>query len=315
MKLTSAALQNLILSGSFSAWHIYQISLSNGQTLYLTNADFEIWDLTGNRYSCGSYGSRMPKIDAKSARVTSSIKAGIDPDQWQVHLLLSTEDPFAGSFYPDLVGALSWPNVISAGLFDGASVIVQNAYFASVPTIPFTKLNCTPVGTTIEFAGPLGQIDVAATIAVMTFTGWSGRLSQMMPRNLYQSSCRHQLFDARCGLSASSFAKSGTALTGSTASLLVATPPTPTGSGSYQLGRIVITSGANAGFQRLIASWDGISKFQFLYPLPFPIAAGDGFTIYPGCDKSLGSGGCGGFANTLNFGGEPYIPLPEMQLG
>jgi uncharacterized phage protein (TIGR02218 family) len=315
MKIAAPALQNLILSGQFSAWQIYQIALSNGQTLYLTNADFDIRDANGNLYSCGSYGSRLPKIDAKSARVTSSIKAGLDPDQWQVHLLLATEDPFTGSFYPDLVGDLSWTNAISAGLFDGATVLVQNAYFANVPTVPLTKVNCTPVGTTIEFSGPLGQIDVAATVAVMTFTGWSARLSQMMPRNLYQSSCRHQLFDARCGLSASSFANSGTALAGSTASLLVATPPTPIGSGSYQLGRIVMTSSANKGFQRLISSWDGISNFQFLYPFPFPIAAGDSFTIYPGCDKSLGSGGCGGFANKLNFGGEPYIPLPELQLG
>ncbi len=315
MKSASPALQSLILSGQFSVWHLYQIALTNGSTLYLTNADFDIWDANGNLYSSGSYGSRLPKIDAKSARVTSSIKAGLDPDQWQVHLLLATEDPFSGAFYPDLVGTIPWPNAIAAGLFDGAVVLVQNAYFASVPTIPLSKFNSTPVGTTIEFSGLLGQIDVTATAAVFSFSGWNAKLNQMMPRNLYQSSCRHQLFDSYCGLSASSFAKSGTALAGSTQSVLVATPPTPSGSASYQLGRLVMTSGANSGIQRLIALWDGVSKFQFLYPLPFPIAAGDTFTVYPGCDKSLGASGCGGFANTLNFGGEPYIPLPETQLG
>lgn len=315
MKSATSALQSLILSGQFSVWHLYQIALTNGSTLYLTNADFDIWDASGNLYSSGSYGSRLPKIDAKSARVTSSIKAGLDPDQWQVYLLLATEDPFSGAFYPDLVGTIPWPNAIAAGLFDGAVALVQNAYFGTVPTAPFTRFNSTPVGTTIEFSGPLGQIDVTATVTVFSFSGWNTKLNQMMPRNLYQSSCRHQLFDTYCGLVASSFSKSGTALTGSTQSVLVASPPTPSGSGSYQLGRLMMTSGANSGFQRLIASWDGVSKFQFLYPLPFPIAAGDTFTVYPGCDKSLGSGGCGGFANTLNFGGEPYIPLPETQLG
>ena len=71
MKSASPALQSLILSGQFSVWHLYQIALTNGSTLYLTNADFDIWDANGNLYSSGSYGSRLPKIDAKSARVTS----------------------------------------------------------------------------------------------------------------------------------------------------------------------------------------------------------------------------------------------------
>lgn len=315
MKTASPALQTLILSGQFAVWHIYQIALTNGSSIYLTTADFDIWDSNGNRYSCGSYGSRLPKIEAKSNRVTASVKAGLDPDLWQVHLLLSTEDPFTSGNLPDLVGSTPWATAIASGLFDGATILVQNAYFANTPTVPLTKANSTPIGTTIEFAGTLGQIDVTATLAIMSFSGWNGKLSQMMPRNLYQSSCRNQLFDPACGLVASSYAKTGTILSGSTQAVLIATPPTPAGSGSYQLGRIVMTSGTNTGFQRLIASWDGTSKFQLLYPLPFAVAAGDSFTIYPGCDKSLGMGGCAGFSNTLNFNGEPYIPLPETQLG
>jgi hypothetical protein len=37
-----------------------------------------------------------------------------------------------------------------------------------------------------------------------------------------------------------------------------------------RLGRLVITSGLNAIFQRSIRNWDGASTLQFLNPLPIP---------------------------------------------
>jgi hypothetical protein len=39
-----------------------------------------------------------------------------------------------------------------------------------------------------------------------------------------------------------------------------------------RLGRLVITSGLNATFQRSIRNWDGASTLQFLNPLPYPVA-------------------------------------------
>jgi hypothetical protein len=60
--------------------------------------------------------------------------------------------------------------------------------------------------------------------------------------------------------------------------------------------------------------WDGISQFQPQYPWPFPIGAGDTFNFLPGCDKSLGSQGCSGFNNVVNFLGEPFVPVPEVQI-
>jgi uncharacterized phage protein (TIGR02218 family) len=48
-------------------------------------------------------------------------------------------------------------------------------------------------------------------------------------------------------------------------------------------------------------------------PMPFPIAAGDAFTIVAGCDRRLES--CRQkFANVLNFRGEPFIPGADAVL-
>jgi hypothetical protein len=142
-------------------------------------------------------------------------------------------------------------------------------------------------------------------------------MQTLMPRNLIMPSCRHTLFDSRCTLTAASFVQSAVALAGSTRQKLLASPAAPGGSHTWQLGRITGTSGANNGISVTVASWNGSTGFQPQYPFPFNIAAGDGFNFYPGCDKSIGNGGCGsgGFNNISNFGGFPYVPVPTMQIG
>ena len=86
----------------------------------------------------------------------------------------------------------------------------------------------------------------------------------------------------------------------------------PTGFGTYALGRVVFTSGLNAGFTRAIrtmASAAGVLTLGLIAPMPFAVAAGDTFTAYPGCDKQMAT--CTLFSNIANFGGQPYIPSPE----
>src|SRR5262249_22013884 len=139
-----------------------------------------------------------------------------------------------------------------------------------------------------------------------------------MPRHFYEAQCRHTLFDVGCNASgnmnAANFAVNGTVAAGSTqASIVGAALPVPKGSRTYALGKIVMTSGLNATFSRFIRSWDGASTLSLLNPLPFAVAPGDTFTAYPGCDKSYGAQtGCKGFNNQPNYGGQPFIPAPEV---
>lgn len=316
MKAVSPGLASLIYSGNFQSWLIYTITPVNGAPIRLSSADFDIFDGLGNRFSCGGINSGMPKVDGASSRTSASIKAGLDPDAWTLLVLPSTQDPFTGVFtYPDLMGGTPWLQACRSGLFDGAVAIVQRAFFATAPTLPLSRTNCTALGTTIEFTGLVGQVDANTVTTSFNLNGYNALLSTMMPRNIYQAECRHQLFDSGCTLAALSFANLASALTGSTSSLVLASPAAPGGSGTYQLGRMRFVNGLNAGLQRLISGWDGISAFRLLYPFPFAVSAGDVLNVYPGCDKSLGVQGCGGFANKVNFGGEPNVPLPEIQMG
>lgn len=318
MKPTNAAVTALLNARpvSFHSCDLYTIATVNGPVVRLCTADFDAIDLAAFVYSCGAINSGFPKIDLKSSRVTGHSKRGLDSDTWVVALAPTTQDPWSMAFtYPDVVGGTPWFQACRAGLFDGAAVTVQRAYYAAPPVPPYTAASRTCVGTITIFAGIMGAVDCTQTVCRFTLNDYKYLLGMSMPRNLIQPSCRHALFDTRCTLAAASYAANATALYASARQSVIARPAAPAGSGTYQLGRMLCTSGANGTFQRTIAAWDGVQTFQPNVPWPFPIAAGDGFTFWPGCDKSLGAGGCGGFANKINFGGMPRVPVPEIQIG
>jgi hypothetical protein len=118
------------------------------------------------------------------------------------------------------------------------------------------------------------------------------------------------LFDAGCQLVKASFQVTGTTIGGSTRSSIANTLGVPTGSGTYVLGTVTMTSGFNNGFSRIITSWAGASSpFGLMIPFPFQIVSGDTFTATPGCNKTQNA--CVAFANIANFGGQPYVPTAE----
>ena len=327
MKTVSPTLATLINSGAFFNWDLYKISCTSGLVIRLTTADFDVIDTDTNVYSCGSIGSGHPKIDAAKSRVRGHWKRGLDSDEWNVTIMPQVVDPFTGAYtYPDVAGGTPWLTACRVGLFDNAEVVVSRAYFPT-PTDPefsddfgadfdtgplLPSRACT--GSLVIFRGFVDTIDLRESSSIFTIRDYKSLLSITLPRNVYQSACRHQLFDSGCTLAAASFARSGEpAFNGSAQNVIRAGPPAAPGSGTWQLGRIVFTSGANQGFQRTIGSWDGQYAFTLVSPFPFPITAGDQMTFYPGCDKQLST--CQSFGNRLNFGGEPWIPAPEVTLG
>lgn len=74
----------------------------------------------------------------------------------------------------------------------------------------------------------------------------------------------------------------------------------------YEMGEIKFTDGPNEGQRRMIRIVNA-GTFTVLGAFPFPISAGDAYTIYPGCDKTATT--CRDvFNNALNFMGFLYIP-------
>ena len=322
MKLQPGPLLTLIESGQFQSWDCYKISTVSSGALTLTNANFDIagnilsdWNADwGPDFGGPPFTSKGIAVDMKGSRQLASWATGLDPDTWQLMLLPRVVDPMTGTPFPDTVGNQPFVSAARSGVFDQADVTIYRCYFSHVPKNPIRARGALPVGSIIVFKGLVGQCDANDSLVVMACNDYKAQLTQQMPRNLYQAGCRNALFDTRCTLSRAAYLATGVAATGSTQGLIIATGvAAPAGSGTYNLGRIVMTSGANAGFQRMVSNWDGVSNFALLSPFPFAIAPGDTFNISPGCDKR--SSTCAAFGNAANFNGEPWIPMPETILG
>jgi uncharacterized phage protein (TIGR02218 family) len=207
------------------------------------------------------------------------------------------------TFYPeptDLVGEVPLIPFIRGGGLDGASLRLERAF-------GFTHDDL--VGTLVMFAGRVTNVtDITPTEVTIEVSSWLELLNVNMPRNLVQPPCLNTLYDAACGLARTDWAVDGAAEAASTTTLI----QTDLGeaAGVFDRGTIKFTSGANAGQIRTIRSQASGGAVTLVLPLPAAPEAGDTFTAYPGCDRTLAT--CTAkFDNRLNFRGMPFVPTPE----
>lgn len=305
VKPAPGGLVALLNTGQFVFCDLYVFSLVTGQTLRYTTSDADVI-YGGDTYSSALY------IDQSSNKVVGHWKTGFDVDTWQVYVMPVDVDPVTGAPFPVTISGQPWLSAVAAGALDGATVDIHRAYWASwsQPWVSPLNQDTTGGGVLVDyFAGRVAAVDMMRNQAVVSVNSWLDQFTLLMPRNLWGAACRHTLFDAGCGLTQASFAHTYTAGGGSTQSLLVigAGPVHP----DYALGQVVMTSGANNGLRRMVKSYDG-NALSLIAPLPHTVAVGDGLTVYPGCDKTFsGINGCTGFSNTVNFGGQEFIPAPE----
>ena len=292
MKTLSSPLQTLLGTRQFNRARLYQFSLVNGGTLYYTSGDTDIlWG--GNIYSSGNKGGLL--FDTKSNKAKCHWKVGVEVDTLVFDTLPGPNATINGQ---------SFLQAILQGVFDGAELTVSNAYWPqqnwATPIVP--------TGTVIVFVGRVAEIDAGRTVATFNVNSHLELLNQNMPRNLYQSGCLNTLYDSACTLNSASFAVSGTALTGSTTSVINATIANATA--YFDLGKITFTSGVNNGISRSVKTYIHGSPGTISLISPFPVtpANGDTFSIYPGCDKTQST--CTNkFSNLVNFRGMPFIPV------
>ena len=87
--------------------------------------------------------------------------------------------------------------------------------------------------------------------------------------------------------------------------------------GWFERGRVVFTSGANAGRAGIVRSHRRIENavvVELWTAMTGPIGPGDSFSITAGCDKRFET--CRDkFANALNFRGFPHMPGNDFALG
>lgn len=306
MKTVPTALAALIFSGEYVSFDLYTITLFNGDVIRFTTADFPI-------AFNGAVWATSPFVDQKESKTQGHWKVGLDTDTWLVVIMPRPFDAVTGALFPDTIGDLPWIEAAQGGALDAADFQVDEAVFASVPTWPLVPGGAVPEGIIPgKFAGVVAEVDTTNSVVVITANDYRALLSQSTPLHFYQAGCRFLLFDAGCQLTRSGFVKTGAVAGGSTQGKIIMVPgtvPPTVSSGTFTLGVITMTSGANETFSRTVSNWDGANALTLINPFPFAIEIGDTFQITPGCNLTEAS--CVAFNNQINFGGQPFIPPPE----
>ncbi len=319
MKTANAALIALLATGSFVECDLYTLNLADGTVLRYAVADvdvsvsIDIFDhadvfALADIFLYNTWDSGGPRFDDPENRAVGNWRTGFDVDTWQVTVIPRARDA-NGATFPDLIGTTPWLAAAAGGFFDGAIVQVDRAFLPSWPVPWVRTVPVLSTGTVIIFLGRMAAVDVGRTVAVLNINDFRELLSMLMPHNLYQSGCRHTLFDAGCTLTKATFAVPGIVNAISSNQITTALP---FAAGYFNLGSITMTSGPNAGFSRQVRSWDGVT-LTLIAPFYFTVSVGDTFNAYPGCDKTKST--CNSkFGNSLNYGGFPAIPAPETAI-
>jgi len=263
----------------------FTFTLRSGLILSYTNVDIS-FSYNGNTYLGNSI--LVDGLKYKAA-------LGLEVDQQQITVVARSIDTIS-SGAPFL-------QALRDGSFDGCEIERDRVFFSDY-------IGGTAIGSVTLFKGRLGVIDqIGRTSAKLTVNSDLVLLDIDMPRNVYQPTCLHTLYDSGCTLVKNAFGTSGTVGSGSTASTINWSATSP----KHQQGSITFTSGVNAGVTANVNNVAAGTALGLGYPLQSVPSPGDTFTVYYGCDHTPGT--CQSkFNNLVNFRGFPYVPPPQMAI-
>jgi uncharacterized phage protein (TIGR02218 family) len=289
MKPTSAALVTY-LNGARATADVpllmadaFTFTLRSGLVLCYTNVDVTF------SYGGKTYLGNSVLIDGLKYRAA----VGLEVDRQQITVSARSTDT--------ITAGAPFLQALRDGSFDFCQVERQRIFFSD-------EIGGTAIGAVTLFVGRLGAInEIGRSTAKLTVNSDLALLDIDMPRNVYQPTCLHTLYDSGCTLVKNAFGTSGTVGSGSTASVINWSGA----SANFQQGTITFTSGVNASVSATVGSAVAGTSLTLLYPLESVPATGDAFTVYFGCDHTPGT--CQSrFANLANFRGFPYVPPPQM---
>jgi hypothetical protein len=297
MKQASAATLAILSGGQYIKADLYRIVLATGQTYYLSGFDTP---LTAAVFPSAT--SNVYKSGYTITRGSTTQEVGVDAQEMQLTFQPQWDDPGG----VPLIAGYSIMQAAQLGLLDNASIFYSKL-FMSKPS-PGALLSTSP-GAVGWFLGAVSDIDFDRASVTVKLSSNLLVLSQVqMPRNLYQSGCVHTVYDAGCTLLKSAFTVSG-AITVATNGGSILLTNLGQAADYFDLGVVTFTSGANAGLQATIKSFSS-ATINLSIPFPSPVAIGDTFTIYPGCDH-LQATCTTKFNNLAHFKGMPYVPVVE----
>lgn len=327
----------------------FTITLPNGNQYFFTNADVPVTvyrgvDIGSAVLGLGDLGSLVlaaaagdtPTVFlANSIRISGlkyALKIGVDVDEQDITIACLTPPVYAAgsgtasgdlgagdlgsmvlgagnssltTFGPpaEMLEGLPFLQAMRQGVLDGAYLTLERAFLPA--------WGAPALGTVVLFHGRFSTLDkVGRTEAQVKVKTDLVLLDIDFPRNLYQPSCLHTLYDQGCTLAKSDprWQYAGTVGAGATASAI---PWSGATVANFQQGTILFTSGVLEGESATIRG-SAAGVLTLIAPLSAVPAAGDAFLANWGCDHTMGPLGCQAFNNLANFRGFPFVPPASM---
>jgi uncharacterized phage protein (TIGR02218 family) len=299
MKTATAAMQAHLAGYETTLAYIWKLKRVDGTILGFTSHDLPI------TYDCGD-GDGPVTYQANTGMTNTANKSGSD---------LSVDNLEATTFLES--GSITEADIL-AGKYDECIV-----------TLRIVNWSDLTMGDVLLRTGTVGVLKMKNGLFTGELRGLAYKLTAVIG-STYGPICRATFGSGLNGIDMTShylcmFDVTTVRQTGSVASspnvLSVVPNSGLTGQGGstgaasagwFNDGFLTFTSGELDGDSFEIKTWDGTTLGLFL-PMPETPAAGDTFTIEPGCAKTTSD--CQGkFSNIVNFQGEPFIPGMDQLL-
>ncbi|MCB2081362.1 MAG: DUF2163 domain-containing protein [Hyphomicrobiales bacterium] len=223
----------------------------------------------------------------------------------------------SGGFTPSAIAGstdLAVDNLDVEGVLEDSSITAEDLLagvydFAEIEIFMVNYTDLTQ-GRLWLRRGWLGEVRVDRQRFVAEVRGLTQALSRTIGE-LFSPSCRAKLGDGRCKVNLASHTVTGT-LTSVTDNRSFADSSRTEAAGTYDYGKITFTGGANSGLSMEVKTYSP-SNIVLVLPMPYTVTAGDTYSLYAGCDKTLET--CvSRFSNAVNFRGEPHVPGIDRML-
>jgi uncharacterized phage protein (TIGR02218 family) len=190
-----------------------------------------------------------------------------------------------------------------AGLFDGAAI--EAWVVGWDPSLTDDGVPKRLIG------GTFGDVEQTETGFSVDIVGDGEKLKQTPLVQQLQPGCRWQFGDDGCGKDLGPLTVSGTIDSAEGLRDFTDAARSET-AGYFTRGTVTFTSGDNSGVSAEIKEHEAGGVFTLWPRVPFPIAAGDTYSMVPGCTNlKAASGGCNGctaWDNLLRYGGFDKVP-------
>lgn len=256
-------------------------------------------------YGGNSYYATLNGVWERGAVTSEAMRGSLNSSSVDLSVIAQSTVNFPGTTVPMSQSFLT-------GAWDNAAVSIVSGYLCAGAVANVTTL----FKGTISEVSPSGRSKAAVKVQDYLYL-----CNLQIPLRTIQPGDFYSLFSAGNGLVASQWALNNTVASGSSNVSIIPTTAWPTSDGHgnnpqnspyFAQGRLVFTAGNNAGYSCHIAAQASGAKGTLTLQAspPFPVAAGDAFTAYPGYDATMGTAQSK-FANLSRFAGFPFVPPPE----